>query len=70
MRKLPKDVLKMASGLILPSGLAGHRRPLCIAMYFFTLFFYYVLDNLFFEISSRHTLSTMTLFYNVGECDG
>ena len=30
MRKLPKDVLKMASGLILPSGLAGHRRPLCI----------------------------------------
>ena len=29
MRKLPKDVLKMASGLILPSGLAGHRRPLC-----------------------------------------
>ena len=31
MRKLPKDVLKMASGLILPSGLAGHRRPLCIA---------------------------------------
>ena len=30
MRKLPKDVLKMASGLISPSGLAGHRRPLCI----------------------------------------
>ena len=29
VRKLPKDVLKMASGLILPSGLAGHRRPLC-----------------------------------------
>ena len=29
MRKLPKDVLKMASGLISPSGLAGHRRPLC-----------------------------------------
>ena len=29
VRKLPKDVLKMASGLISPSGLAGHRRPLC-----------------------------------------
>ena len=29
MRKLPKDVLKMASGLISPSGLAGHRRQLC-----------------------------------------
>ena len=28
VRKLPKDVLKMASGLISPSGLAGHRRPL------------------------------------------
>ena len=30
MRELPKDVLKMASGLISPSGLAGHRRQLCI----------------------------------------
>ena len=30
MRELPKDVLKMASGLILPSGLAGHHRQLCI----------------------------------------
>ena len=30
VRKLPKDVLKMASGLISPSGLAGHRRQLCI----------------------------------------
>ena len=29
VRTLPKDVLKMASGLILPSGLAGHRRQLC-----------------------------------------
>ena len=29
MRKLPKDVLKMASGLISPSGLAGHRGQLC-----------------------------------------
>ena len=29
MRELPKDVLKMASGLISPSGLAGHRRQLC-----------------------------------------
>ena len=29
MRELPKDVLKMASGLILLSGLAGHRRQLC-----------------------------------------
>ena len=29
VRKLSKDVLKMASGLISPSGLAGHRRPLC-----------------------------------------
>ena len=29
MREVPKDVLKMASGLISPSGLAGHRRPLC-----------------------------------------
>ena len=29
MRELPKDVLKMASGLISLSGLAGHRRPLC-----------------------------------------
>ena len=29
MRKLPKDVLKMASGLISPSGLAGHCRQLC-----------------------------------------
>ena len=29
VRKLPKEVLKMASGLILLSGLAGHRRPLC-----------------------------------------
>ena len=27
--ELPKDVLKMASGLISPSGLAGHRRKLC-----------------------------------------
>jgi hypothetical protein len=32
VRKLPKDVLKMASGLISPSGLAGHRRPLCIVL--------------------------------------
>ena len=30
VRELPKDVLKMASGLISPSGLAGHRRQLCI----------------------------------------
>ena len=30
MRELPKDVLKMASGLISLSGLAGHRRQLCI----------------------------------------
>ena len=37
MRKLPKDVLKMASGLILPSGLAGHRRPLCIEATFLTI---------------------------------
>ena len=29
VREVPKDVLKMASGLISPSGLAGHRRPLC-----------------------------------------
>ena len=29
MHELPKDVLKMASVLILPSGLAGHRRQLC-----------------------------------------
>ena len=29
MRKLSKDVLKMASGLISPSGLAGHRGQLC-----------------------------------------
>ena len=29
MRELPKGVLKMASGLISPSGLAGHRRQLC-----------------------------------------
>ena len=29
VRKLPKDVLKMASGLISPSGLAGHRGQLC-----------------------------------------
>ena len=29
MPELPKDVLKMASGLISPSGLAGHRRQLC-----------------------------------------
>ena len=29
MHEVPKDVLKMASGLISPSGLAGHRRPLC-----------------------------------------
>ena len=29
VRKLPKDVLKMASGLILPSGLAGHCGQLC-----------------------------------------
>ena len=35
MRELPKDVLKMASGLILPSGLAGHRRPLCIASLYY-----------------------------------
>ena len=33
VRKLPKDVLKMASGLISPSGLAGHRRPLCIVSF-------------------------------------
>ena len=33
MHELPKDVLKMASGLISPSGLAGHRRPLCNAMF-------------------------------------
>ena len=30
VRELPEDVLKMASGLILPSALAGHRRQLCI----------------------------------------
>ena len=30
VREVPKDVLKMASGLILLSGLAGHRRQLCI----------------------------------------
>ena len=30
VRELPKDVLKMASGLISLSGLAGHRRQLCI----------------------------------------
>ena len=30
VREVPKDVLKMASGLILPSGLAGHRGQLCI----------------------------------------
>ena len=30
VRRLPKDVLKMASGLISPSGLAGHRGQLCI----------------------------------------
>ena len=30
MRELPKDVLKMASGLISPSGLAGHCGQLCI----------------------------------------
>ena len=30
VHELPKDVLKMASGLISPSGLAGHCRPLCI----------------------------------------
>ena len=29
VREPPKDVLKMASGLISPSGLAGHRRQLC-----------------------------------------
>ena len=29
MRELPKDVLKMAFGLISLSGLAGHCRPLC-----------------------------------------
>ena len=28
--ELPKALLKMASGLISPSGLAGHRRQLCI----------------------------------------
>ena len=32
VRELPKDVLQMASGLISPSGLAGHRRQLCIGM--------------------------------------
>ena len=32
VRELPKDVLKMASGLISPSGLAGHRRQLCTVM--------------------------------------
>ena len=32
MRKLPKDVLKMASGLISPSGLAGHCGQLCSAL--------------------------------------
>ena len=32
VRELPKDVLKMAPGLISPSGLAGHRRQLCIAL--------------------------------------
>ena len=30
VREVPKGVLKMASGLISLSGLAGHRRPLCI----------------------------------------
>ena len=29
VRELPKDVLKMASGLISPSGWPGHRRQLC-----------------------------------------
>ena len=32
VRELPKDVLKMASGLISPFGLAGHCRQLCIVM--------------------------------------
>ena len=32
VRELPKDVLKMASGLISPSGLAGHRRQLCTGL--------------------------------------
>ena len=30
VRELPKDVLKMASGLISPSGWPGHRSQLCI----------------------------------------
>ena len=30
VRELPKDVLKMASGLISPSGWPGHCRQLCI----------------------------------------
>ena len=32
VREPPKDVLKMASGLISPSGLAGHRRQLCTVL--------------------------------------
>ena len=32
VRELPKDVLKMASGLISPCGWPGHRRQLCIAL--------------------------------------
>ena len=33
MPGLPKDVLKMASGLISPSGLAGHCGQLCIGVF-------------------------------------
>ena len=38
MREVPKDVLKMASGLISPSGLAGHRGQLCtVTLYSFIM---------------------------------
>ena len=36
VREPPKDVLKMASGLISPSGLAGHRGQLCNVFLVFT----------------------------------
>ena len=44
VHELPKDVLKMASGLISPSGLAGHRGQLCMGP---------DVDNIFFTINHQ-----------------
>ena len=67
MRKLPKDVLKMASGLISPSGLAGHRRPLCNGPFGFVVeMLGWYRYNLFFatltQIDTLDVIATAAVF--------